>query len=92
MLIVNPVAAHDSQPRQSRRALDSLEGKVVGFIDDAKPNFNHLVDDLAELLIASYGVSKVVKRRKRVSSYAAPEAMIDELAQECDVVITGSGD
>jgi hypothetical protein len=81
MLIVNPVAAHDSQPRQSRRALDSLEGKVVGFIDDAKPNFNHLVDDLAELLIASYGVSKVVKRRKRVSSYAAPEAMIDELAQ-----------
>ena len=24
-----------------------LAGKVIGFIDNSKPNFNHLVDDLA---------------------------------------------
>ena len=31
-----------------RHALDTIRGKTVGFIDNAKPNFDHLVDDLAE--------------------------------------------
>ena len=91
-LIVDPTAPRQSQPQHSRRTLNSLQGKVVGFIDDAKPNFNHLVDDLAELLIGKYGVREVIKRRKRVSSYAAPEAVIAELSEKCDLVITGSGD
>lgn len=91
-LIVDPTAPRQNQPLQSRRTLDSLGGKVVGFIDDTKPNFNYLVDDLAELLVSRYGVSKIIKRRKRVSSYAAPEAVVDELSEQCDLVITGSGD
>ena len=91
-LIVDPTAPRQNQPQHPRRALGSLRGKTVGFIDDAKPNFNHLVDDLAELLIGKYGVREVIKRRKRVSSYAAPEAVISELAGKCDLVITGPGD
>jgi hypothetical protein len=70
----------------------SLAGKVVGFIDNTKPNFNHLVDDLAEILVANYGVKKVLKRGKRVQSIPAPEAVYAELQAEADVVITGSGD
>lgn len=69
-----------------------LNGAVVGFIDNAKPNFNHLVDDLGELLVARYGVVRVVKRRKRSASVPAPEEMLREITGECDVVITGSGD
>jgi len=91
-LIVDPTAPRQNQPQQQRRTLDSLQGKIVGFIDDAKPNFNHLVDDLADLLIGNYGVREVIKRRKRVSSYAAPEEVINELSEKCDLVITGSGD
>ena len=33
---------------QAQQLLAGLAGKVVGFIDNAKPNFNHLVDDLAD--------------------------------------------
>jgi hypothetical protein len=73
-------------------ALDGLAGKVVGFIDNTKPNFNHLVDDLAEVLIRKYGVRAVLKRGKRLQSIPAPEAVIDELAAACDLVIAGSGD
>lgn len=69
-----------------------LKGAVVGFIDNAKPNFNHLVDDLAEVLIARYGVARVVKRRKRSASVPAPAEMMGEITGECDVVIAGSGD
>ncbi len=74
------------------QALPGLKGAVVGFIDNAKPNFNHLVDDLGELLVARYGVARVVKRRKRSASVPAPEEMLREITGECDVVITGSGD
>jgi len=69
-----------------------LAGKVVGFIDNAKPNFNHLVDDLAEVLVARHGVASVIKRRKRAASVPAPDDMVAELVEHCDVVIAGSGD
>ncbi len=79
-------ATHDA------RGVPSLSGRVVGFIDNTKPNFNHLVDDLAEVLVANYGVKKVLKRGKRVQSIPAPGAVLAELQAEADVVITGSGD
>ena len=91
-LIVAPTAPCQNQPQQLRRSLAGLSGKVVGFIDNSKPNFNHLVDDLAELLVNRYGVSKVIKRRKRVQAIPAPEEVIEELSEQCDLVITGSGD
>ena len=90
-LIYDPVAPAQSEARQSRQALDRLGGKVVGFIDNAKPNFNHLVDDLAELLVGRYGVAGIVKHRKR-GQVPAGDAAIRELAEKCDAVITGSGD
>jgi hypothetical protein len=69
-----------------------LAGAVIGFIDNAKPNFNHLVDDLAELLVSRYGAAKVIKRRKSSASIPADASVIAELSGECDVVIAGSGD
>jgi hypothetical protein len=91
-LVYDPTAPTLNAPRPLRRSLDELEGKVVGFIDNAKPNFHYLVDDLAELLREKYGVASIVKRGKRGPAMPAGAAMIDELARECDLVITGSGD
>lgn len=92
VLLYDPTAVRKSEPGMRGRQLDTLAGKVVGFIDNAKPNFNHLVDDLAELLLARYGVKQVIKRRKHSASVPAPEEIVRELADECDVVIAGSGD
>jgi hypothetical protein len=89
--IIDPVAHAQQQAQDLRHSLDGLAGKVVGFIDNAKPNFNHLVDDLEELLTRKYGVAGVIKHRKRGSVPAGDEVM-KRLAQECDAVITGSGD
>ena len=69
-----------------------LAGAVVGFIDNAKPNFDHLVSDIAEILMSQYGVRQVITRRKPSASIPATEVVIQELAEACDVVITGSGD
>jgi hypothetical protein len=90
--VLVPTAPSAEKSEQTRRTLETLRGCVVGFIDNAKPNFEHLVDEVAELLVSKYGVSKVIKRRKRAASIPAPETMVKELAESCDLVITGSGD
>ena len=90
-LVFDPVATAGKAPQQARRVLEGLSGKVIGFIDNAKPNFNHLVDDVAELLIKNYAVAGVVKHRKR-GQVPVGDAVMAELAEKCDAVITGSGD
>ena len=92
VLLYDPTATRQADPAVANATVTTLSGKVVGFIDNAKPNFNHLVDDIADLLVSNYGVKRVVKRRKTSASIPAPEEVVRELAQECDLVITGSGD
>jgi len=90
--LFDPTAPRREGAGVERRTLAGLKGAVVGFIDNAKPNFNHLVDDLADLLVNRYGVRAVVKRRKRSASVPAPEEMLREVTGQCDLVITGSDD
>jgi hypothetical protein len=92
MLVYEPVAPCLTETRESRQALDNLAGKVIGFIDNSKPNFSLLVDDLAQILIEKHGVKSVVKRRKKSASQGAPDAVVNELVSQVDAVITGSGD
>lgn len=87
-----PRAKVSAQMESAKPTLESLAGKVVGFIDNAKPNFNHLADDIGELLMSKYGVKRVLKRRKRAASVPAPESVYQEYVEQCDLVITGSGD
>jgi hypothetical protein len=47
---------------------------------------------LSPILMAKYGVKSVIRQRKRSASQGAPEAVLDELVQKADAVITGSGD
>jgi ABC-type transporter Mla subunit MlaD len=92
VLLFDPTAPRQQAAQQADNTLAGLAGTVVGFIDNAKPNFNHLVDDLSELLVSRYGVSQVIKRRKRAASIPAAADVYQELAERCDLVITGSGD
>ena len=90
--VYDPTAACHNAPHGLQKSFDAFAGKTVGFIDNTKPNFSYLVDDLAELLNSKYGVGAFIKRRKRMSSQPASEAVIEELSKHCDIVITGSGD
>ena len=95
VILFDPTAPRqepEGQRVQAQPTLVRLSGAIVGFIDNAKPNFHHLVDDLAALLTSQYGVQRVIRRRKPSASIPATSAVVEELARECDVVITGSGD
>lgn len=90
--LFDPTPPPPSAETGAARPFAPLAGAVVGFIDNAKPNFEHLVDAIADELLARGGVRAVVKRRKRAASVPAPDAMLAELLGQCDVVIAGSGD
>ena len=95
VMLFDPTAPRreaEDAPGTARPALAALTGKVVGFIDNAKPNFGVLAEDLGELLVSKYGVARVIMRRKRSASVPAQPDVIAALSEECDVVITGSGD
>jgi hypothetical protein len=90
--VYEPVAPCLTQPQKSRLSLDQLAGKTIGFIDNSKPNFNYLVEDLSQLLIEKHGVKAVIKQRKRSASQGLSEAAMNELVAQTDAIITGSGD
>jgi len=90
--VYDPTAPLPDALQNLRRSVNDLSGKVVGFIDNAKPNFSLLADDISDLLMSRYGVKAVIKRAKRGASMPATQQVIDELAAQCDLVVTGSGD
>jgi hypothetical protein len=69
-----------------------LRGKVIGFLDNSKPNADKLAERLAELLKEKYGVANMVTRRKLTAQQGAPKKYLDELAAQADFVMTGRGD
>jgi hypothetical protein len=96
-LVYDPTAPFEDAPPAATSAapgarLPSLRGAVVGFIDNSKPNFNNLVDELAMALLERCGVKEVVRHRKPVASTPASAAIMADLVNRCDLVITGSGD
>jgi hypothetical protein len=93
LTILDPIApAGIAGGKHIFQPLETLRGKVVGFIDNSKPNFSYLVDDLAQLLKARHGVAAVIRHRKLAASIPAPDAAIADVTRQCDLVITGSGD
>jgi len=91
-VIIDPSAPARDEIASRERMPGDLRGKVVGFIDNSKNNFNYLVDDMAEAFVRHYGVARVVKQRKRAASVPATAAILQDIQDNCDLVIAGSGD
>jgi hypothetical protein len=72
--------------------LPDLGAATVGFIDNRKTNFDHLVDVMSTVLREQHGVARVIHRQKAHAAVAAAPGILAEMAESCDLVITGSGD
>jgi hypothetical protein len=69
-----------------------LNGKVVGLLDNSKPNADKLGERFAQLLRERLDVGKVVTRRKISAQQGAPKEYLDELASQADFILSGLGD
>lgn len=70
----------------------TLDGKVMGLLDNAKSNAGRVLDLVGEIIATKYNLAGVVRKRKANASQGASEAMLDELAEECQFAIVGVGD
>ncbi len=68
-----------------------LNGLRFGLLDNGKPNSDRLLALLADLFLA-HGAVPGGSMRKPSIGRLAPVQMLEELAQTCDLVVTGVGD
>ncbi len=72
--------------------LPSLEGKVVGLLENRKYHADAFLGELQSVLVQKYHAKKVIYRSKFSFSAACAGETLDELIEECDVVVHGIAD
>ncbi len=69
-----------------------LAGLRLAVLDNGKPGAARLMSRAAEQLAARAGVKFVGVRRKRTAATPCEDALVESLAQEADLVLTGTAD
>lgn len=85
-----PEGAVKIAPVPPARRLKGLEGKVLGVINNGKPNADIFLSRLAGRLKKEYKISGIVSRLK--PRVAVPAEFIEELAGKCHGVVNAMGD
>jgi len=88
---LDPRATVNPQERPVVPGLDSLEGKIIGIIDNGQANSTTMFQELAKLIQEKFNAREVVFRTKPTHMQGAPKSLMDELIDRCDAVITGLG-
>jgi hypothetical protein len=78
-----------AQLKTSRKLTGGIR---LGVLDNSKANADHLLKLIVDGVKKEYQVDSVVVKRKPASSRPATEAMLDELAEEADLVISAMAD
>lgn len=85
----SPTQAADTHARQRRVG---EKGIRLGVLDNSKGNADHLLKMIVEAVRKEVPIASVAFTRKPYVSMAAPKAVLDQLAQEADVVISAMAD
>jgi len=74
------------------KRVSTLEGRVVGLLNNSKSGTRPFLDRVEELLQSAHGVSRIIRYDKKAAALPAPDEMLEAAARECDVVINGIAD
>jgi len=88
---LDPRATVNPQERPLIAGVNSLEGKVIGIIDNGQANSTTMFQELAKLIQENLNTKEVIFRTKPTHMQGAPKAMMEEIVNRCDAVITGLG-
>jgi hypothetical protein len=89
--MLDPRGSVNTEDRPLVSGLDTLEGKVIGIIDNGQANSTTMFQELAKLLQEKYRPAEVLFTTKPTHMQGAPKARMEEFASRCDAVITGLG-
>lgn len=90
--IFDPCAEDVPEELGLSRKLDSLQGKVVGILENRKYHADNFMQELKEVLVREYGAKKVVYATKFSYSTACAPETLDGLTAQCDTIIHGIAD
>ncbi len=92
LTVLDPrTAARPAHVARAPRPSD-LRGKRIGLLANGKPNSKEFLTALGGLLRDRYGALPLVLVGKPSASRTAPGDTLDQLARQCDAVVTGVGD
>jgi predicted GTPase len=89
--MLDPRASVNTKDRPLVPGLDTLEGKVIGIIDNGQANSTTMFQELAKLIEEKYRAAEVLFKTKPTHMQGAPKATMEEFVSRCDAVITGLG-
>jgi hypothetical protein len=89
--VLDPRLSAEGEPARLAAPLASLDGALIGLLDNAKIGTARFYDHLEALLRARFGVREVLRRRKPDSSRPAPADVLGELSA-ADAIVSGIGD
>lgn len=92
MDILDPVGSTSAASRNPAPRPASLDGAVIGVLDNSKPNARVLLEGVARELARKTGARDVRVWRKPGASIGATPAVLDEIAATCGAVLTASAD
>lgn len=89
--VLDPRLDAEGEALRPAAALKSLEGAVVGMIDNAKIGTERLFDHIAAILKQQYGVREFIRVRKPDATKPVPPQMLAQLAG-ADAILSATGD
>ena len=89
--VLDPRLSAEGDAARLAAPLASLDGALVGLLDNAKIGTARFYDYLETMLRERYRVREVIRRRKPDSSRPAPADLLGELSA-ADAIVSGIGD
>jgi hypothetical protein len=89
--VLDPRVAAEGEAARLAAPLPSLDGALVGLLDNAKIGTARFYDHLEVMLRDRFGVREVIRRRKPDSSRPVPADLLGELSA-ADAIVSGIGD
>jgi hypothetical protein len=88
---LDPRVAINPKDRPLVAGLDTLDGKIIGIIDNGQANSTTMFQELALLMQEKFHTKEVLFKTKPTHMQGAPKPIMEELLNRCDAVITGLG-
>ena len=88
---LDPRATVNPKERPLVPGIETLEGKTIGIIDNGQANSTTMFQELAKLMQEKFHTKEVIFKTKPTHMQGAPKAMMEEVLNRCDAVITGLG-
>ena len=88
---LDPRAQVNPKDRPLVPGVETLEGKVIGIIDNGQANSTTMFQELAKLMQEKFHTKEVIFKTKPTHMQGAPKPVMEEILNRCDAVITGLG-